>query len=265
MGVIRQGKGLSMGYGVAVVWISGVTCGGCGHDVACLFFFQAEDGIRDYKVTGVQTCALPICPSGEPVIGIPFYLADARLAKLEAAVNDLESSREVIMYLRHEAGHAFNYAYELYRTPEWNALFGSFRRAYRDDYRATPFSRDYVRYLPGWYAQKHPDEDFAETFAVWLTPRSGWRTKYKNWGAMAKLNYMDRIARKLRDRAPVRPKGEPDVTTAEMETTVAEFYEKWLTEEPKPVELPGAMELEEIFGTRKRKSTQPVAEVIAQH
>src|SRR5205807_5235346 len=28
-----------------------------------VFFFQAEDGIRDYKVTGVQTCALPICPS----------------------------------------------------------------------------------------------------------------------------------------------------------------------------------------------------------
>src|SRR5256885_9402879 len=28
--------------------------------VYCLFFFQAEDGIRDYKVTGVQTCALPI-------------------------------------------------------------------------------------------------------------------------------------------------------------------------------------------------------------
>src|SRR5256885_12480532 len=27
-----------------------------------VFFFQAEDGIRDYKVTGVQTCALPICP-----------------------------------------------------------------------------------------------------------------------------------------------------------------------------------------------------------
>src|SRR6266446_7389395 len=26
----------------------------------CIFFFQAEDGIRDYKVTGVQTCALPI-------------------------------------------------------------------------------------------------------------------------------------------------------------------------------------------------------------
>src|SRR5256885_15953302 len=36
----------------------------------CLFFFQAEDGIRDYKVTGVQTCALPIShipqPFGDP-------------------------------------------------------------------------------------------------------------------------------------------------------------------------------------------------------
>src|SRR5256885_5006286 len=30
-------------------------------DPCSIFFFQAEDGIRDYKVTGVQTCALPIC------------------------------------------------------------------------------------------------------------------------------------------------------------------------------------------------------------
>src|SRR5256885_7996597 len=33
----------------------------CSSDLAPRFFFQAEDGIRDYKVTGVQTCALPIC------------------------------------------------------------------------------------------------------------------------------------------------------------------------------------------------------------
>ena len=31
-----------------------------GLDIVLCFFFQAEDGIRDYKVTGVQTCALPI-------------------------------------------------------------------------------------------------------------------------------------------------------------------------------------------------------------
>jgi hypothetical protein len=127
------------------------------------------------------------CPSGEPVIGIPFYLAHPDLAQLEREVNDLEDSREIMMYLRHEAGHAFNYAYKLYNAPEWKRLFGSFRRPYRDNYRPVPFSRDYVRHMAGWYAQKHPDEDFAETFAVWLTPGSNWRKRYRGWGAMAKL------------------------------------------------------------------------------
>ena len=78
------------------------------------------------------------CPSGEPVIGIPFYLADPKLARLEKEMNDLEDRDEIMMYLRHEAGHAFNYAYRLYRTPEWRDLFGPFRRAYRDDYRPVP-------------------------------------------------------------------------------------------------------------------------------
>src|SRR5256885_8905297 len=43
-----------------------------------LFFFQAEDGIRDYKVTGVQTCALPISKTTNLaafVVGIPLGLA----------------------------------------------------------------------------------------------------------------------------------------------------------------------------------------------
>ena len=102
-----------------------------------------------------------------------------------------------MMYLRHEAGHAFTYAYKLHNTPEWKKIFGSFRRPYRDNYRPAPFSRDYVRHLPGWYAQKHPDEDFAETFAVWLTPRSNWRKRYRGWGAMAKLLYLNRLARQV--------------------------------------------------------------------
>ncbi len=109
------------------------------------------------------------CPSGEPIIGIPFYLADADLARLEKEIDDLEDEREIRMYLRHEAGHAFNYAYRLYKTPEWRELFGPFNRPYRDHYRPIPFDRNFVRHIEGWYAQKHPDEDFAETFAVWLT------------------------------------------------------------------------------------------------
>ncbi|HEY4228635.1 MAG TPA: putative zinc-binding metallopeptidase, partial [Thermoanaerobaculia bacterium] len=160
------------------------------------------------------------CPSGEPVIGIPFYLANPKLARLEKEMNDLEDRREILMYLRHEAGHAFNYAYELYRTPEWRDLFGPFRRPYRDSYRPVPFSRRFVRHIAGWYAQKHPDEDFAETFAVWLTPRSAWRKRYKGWGAMAKLRYVDRMARRYRDVEPLRPQGHTDITVEEMETTV---------------------------------------------
>jgi hypothetical protein len=83
------------------------------------------------------------------------------------------------MYLRHEAGHAFNYAYRLYQTPEWRELFGPFNRPYRERYRPIPFDRNFVRHIEGWYAQKHPDEDFAETFAVWLTPGSRWRVRYR--------------------------------------------------------------------------------------
>src|SRR5215472_1451291 len=92
------------------------------------------------------------CPSGEPVIGIPFYLAHVDLALLEKETNDLEDKREIMMYLRHEAGHAFNYAYRLYRSPEWKTLFGPYRRRYLDNYRPVPFSRNHVRHLAGWYA-----------------------------------------------------------------------------------------------------------------
>ena len=98
------------------------------------------------------------CPDREPIIGIPFYLADPKLQALERSLNDLEDEREIIMYLRHEAGHAFNYAYRLYASPEWRRQFGPFNRRYRDLYRPVPFSRKHVRHIAGWYAQKHPDE-----------------------------------------------------------------------------------------------------------
>jgi len=198
------------------------------------------------------------CPSGEPVIGIPFYLARADLGQIEKENNDLESDREVMMYLRHEAGHAFNYAYRLHRTPEWKQLFGPYRRPYRENYRPVLFSKDYVRYLPGWYAQKHPDEDFAETFAVWMTPRSGWRKKYRGWGAIAKLQYMDRIARELGQAGPQRKRGSPDITVAEMEMTVAEFYRN-STEQIPMLEVTQDSDLAIIFNaSKKRKTAAPV-------
>jgi hypothetical protein len=207
------------------------------------------------------------CPSGEPVIGIPFYLADPKLARLEKEMNDLEDSRQIMMYLRHEAGHAINYAYALYKTPEWKELFGPFRRPYRDQYRPVPFSRSFVRHMEGWYAQKHPDEDFAETFAVWLTPRSRWRERYKNWPAMQKLRYVDRMARRLGNADPVRAQGDTDITVEEMDATVAEFYERAMKEQPSPGELALDTDLEDIFNVspRKRKGVRPAADLLREN
>ena len=197
------------------------------------------------------------CPSGEPVIGIPFYLARPDLGQIEKEINDLEDHREVMMYLRHEAGHAFNYAYKLHRTPEWKQLFGPYRRPYRENYRPVLFSKDYVRYLPGWYAQKHPDEDFAETFAVWMTPRSGWRKRYRGWGAMAKLRYMERIAKQFGNFDPLRKRGEPDITVSEMEMTVGEFYRR-STEQIPLLEVTLDSDLTTMFNaSKKRKTSEP--------
>jgi Putative zinc-binding metallo-peptidase len=206
------------------------------------------------------------CPSGEPIIGIPFYLADAALSQLEKETHDLEDAREIMMYLRHEAGHAFVYAYKLHNKPEWKQIFGPFRRPYRDNYHPAPFSRDYVRHLPGWYAQKHPDEDFAETFAVWLTPRSNWRKRYRGWPAMVKLQYLDRLARQLGKSDPARRRGITDVTVAEMETTVAEFYQRNGREEVAVTELTPDTDLRDLFPVSKRKKSAVAAnEFLRQH
>lgn len=187
------------------------------------------------------------CPSGEPVIGIPFYLADRRLARCEEALNDLEDAREIMMYLRHEAGHAFNYAYRLYRRPEWRRWFGPYRRPYRDHYRPVAFSREYVRHIAGWYAQKHPDEDFAETFAVWLTPGSRWREKYRYWPALGKLEYVDRIASAVGAAPPPRRRGRPDLTVRQMRMTVGAFYRRAAAELPAAADPAMDADLADIF------------------
>jgi hypothetical protein len=193
------------------------------------------------------------CPNMEPVIGIPFYLADPKLQRLESEMNDIEDARQIMMYMRHEAGHAFNYAYALYKTQEWRDCFGPFRRAYRENYKPVPFSRQFVRHMEGWYAQKHPDEDFAETFAVWLTPRSNWRKRYKGWGAMKKLHYMDRAGRRFGDADPVVAHGDTDITVDEMKVTVREFYQQALDQQLSLGELPLDSDLRDIFTVSKRR------------
>ena len=225
-----------------------------------------EKGLRHFR----PSCYLSDewgSPTGEPVIGIPFYLGDPRVANLEDAVNDVEDEREIMMYLRHEAGHAFNHAYELYLTSAWRKLFGNTRRPYRDDFRFVPFSRDFVRYIPGWYAQKHPDEDFAETFAVWLDPESSWESRYDGWAAMKKLQYVDRIARQLGDVPPAKSVGKADVTVAEMDQTVEEFYREFQVDESPLVEdLALDADLVDIFPPpAKDEETRSAALLLREH
>ena len=207
------------------------------------------------------------CPDGQPVIGIPFYLADPQLARLEREMNDLEDAREIMMYLRHEAGHAFNYAYRLYTSPEWRKRFGPFNRRYRDHYRPVPFSRRFVRHIAGWYAQKHPDEDFAETFAVWLTPRSGWRLKYRQWPAIHKLRYVSRVARQVGSQPPIVSTGAFDVPVEDMKLTVEQYYRRLVRQNGAAVNLALESDLGDLFPAsgRKRKSVRPAWEMLEEH
>ena len=167
------------------------------------------------------------CPHTVPVIGIPFYLADPELCKLEGEITGIEAEdeAEVMMYLRHEAGHAFNYAYRLFRKPEWRRLFGRFSQPYQDNYQPVPFSARFVRHIPGWYAQKHPDEDFAETFAVWLTPGSDWQQHYADTPALAKLIYVNKIALKYGQKPPVVSDEKLDMPVQELTMTLDRWYE----------------------------------------
>src|SRR6202034_4909834 len=144
-------------------------------------------------------------PDGVPGIAVPFYLAHPRLERLERRImHEAEggNSRLLLRILRHEAGHALDNAYRLRRRRRWRGVFGPASRPYPARYRARAGSRRYVHHLGEWYAQAHPSEDFAETFAVWLTPRSAWRTSYAGWPALHKLQAVEELVASVRDRVP---------------------------------------------------------------
>ena len=166
-------------------------------------------------------------PAGIPGIAIPFYLAHPRLKRLERRqILEVEGGTraECLRLLRHEAGHAMQHAYRLHHRRQWREIFGSSTEPYPDYYRPNPGSRRYVVHLPHWYAQSHPDEDFAETFALWLTPGSGWRRQYKGWPALRKLEYVDELMAGLAGkRPPIRSRARPD-PLHRLKTTLREHY-----------------------------------------
>jgi Putative zinc-binding metallo-peptidase len=174
---------------------------------------------------------------GTVAIGIPFYLARPELTELhDEEVGHIEgfNHADILRYLRHEMGHVLNYAYKLYDDESWVKVFGSITQPYREEYRPQPFSRRFVRHLPGWYAQKHPDEDWAETFAVWMTPKADWRADYAQWpSALAKLELCDRLVATFAVREPLVTSTERVDDVAALDYSVREFY-KSLPAEPEP-------------------------------
>jgi hypothetical protein len=187
-------------------------------------------------------------PFGTVAIAIPFYLARPDLTALHAertGFTEGAGRAELLRYLRHEMGHAINYGYRLYDTEEWVRTFGSITQPYVEEYRPEPFSRRFVRHLPGWYAQKHPDEDWAETFAVWMTPGGAWRADYADWPlALAKLLYCDRTMAELGGREPFVGRAEDsdlDEDVGEMALSLDQYYRRLELREELPVGLDGAL------------------------
>ncbi|MGI8981370.1 MAG: putative zinc-binding metallopeptidase [Pirellulaceae bacterium] len=212
-------------------------------------------------------------PFGTISIAIPFYLARPDLTAVHAErIGHLEGvgTAELLRYLRHEMGHVVNYAYQLFEQEEWIKCFGSITQPYADAYRPEPFSRKFVRHLPGWYAQKHPDEDWAETFAVWMTPRSDWRTEYGYWPeARAKLDYCDRLMALLRDRDPPVTATELDEDVSELASSLEDYYRAAATidGDPLPPGLDGALQaifqdIDEPDPTSSVDSRLPAADLL---
>jgi hypothetical protein len=166
-------------------------------------------------------------PDGVPGIAVPFYLAHPRLERLERRMmRNVEggSAESAMRILRHEAGHAIDTAYRLRRLKSWREVFGPASLPYPDTYRARPGSRRYVQHLGEWYAQAHPCEDFAETFAVWLKPNSSWRRTYAQWPAFHKLELVDDLLTTVRAKRPPVRNREVVEPLRENTRTLADHY-----------------------------------------
>jgi hypothetical protein len=168
-------------------------------------------------------------PDGQASMAVPFYLAHPRLERLEKAQMLAVEGGEhewCMRILRHEAGHVIDNAYKLRLRPQRRRLFGSPAKPYPEFYAPRPYSKRYVLHLDPWYAQSHPDEDFAETFAVWLTPESNWKTRYAGWPAIRKLNYMDELMRSLSRKQPLLDRIEEVDPLRRLHRTLRYHYRK---------------------------------------
>jgi Putative zinc-binding metallo-peptidase len=207
-------------------------------------------------------------PDGVAGFAIPFYLAHPRLMKLERTqMLEVEGAAEgeCMRILRHEAGHAIDNAFRLHRKRSWTDTFGSYRVPYPEWYQPQPGSRDYVFNLDTWYAQAHPAEDFAETFAVWLKPGTRWRRQYDGWGAQRKLEYVDLVMSSLSEKMPGRINRREVDSLRNLKKTLREHYRNkraYYT-----IHWPASYErnLYRVFSAEPRRQSSPSAAQFLRH
>lgn len=168
-------------------------------------------------------------PNGTTGFAIPFFLAHPRLARIEhAEMFEVEGGTHdwCMKLLRHEAGHAIDNAYRLHRRKRWREMFGPSSTPYRSSYVPDPGSKSHVLNLGDWYSQSHPVEDWAETFAVWLRPHSRWRSHYRDWPALAKLEFVDELMEEIRcSPAKVRSRERPE-SLSRQRLTLRDYYDR---------------------------------------
>ena len=170
-------------------------------------------------------------PEGMNAISVPFYLSNARLKNLEKNLMlEVEGgdAEWFMKLLRHEAGHCFDHCYKFSTSKKWIKVFGSPDKDYEPEtYHPHPFSKSYVKHLDRWYAQAHPDEDFAETFAVWLNPNSNWKKEYQKWPvALAKLHYIESLAVVSSAMQNKSETGRLPFNVRNLTSTLASYYQK---------------------------------------
>lgn len=167
---------------------------------------------------------------GETSIGIPFFLSHPRLKKLEEKMMlEVEggSPEWFMKLLRHETGHSIYYGYHLHKRPEVNKIFGPPSSEETPQYyRPKPYSKSFVRHLDNWYAQAEPDEDFAETFAVWLTPTIDWKNYYKGWPALKKLQFMDQLMMEIAAKEPFPHANSGDYSVRDLKLKLRTYYQR---------------------------------------
>ncbi len=169
------------------------------------------------------------CPDQSTAIAIPFWLADERLMTIERAFAGFvegETEEEFMRLLRHEAGHCVDHAYRLSRRADWRDIFGDTEKPYDPDKVKTVENHpDFVVNLAGGYAQTHPDEDFAETFAVWLDPDSRCWDKYRDKPvALNKLMFVDALMTEFRATKPRKTLNQKICQARRMRRTLESYY-----------------------------------------